>query len=727
MIHLLRAVVLTVLVSFLPVQPAQAASGSAAGSASGQTFPEPPGLESKVQFWTKIYSEYTTHHAVVHDANNVDIVYEVVYLGEKRLSRRSRDRKLEKIKSKYRKILRSLAKTRDPSKLKGEARRIYDLVGGDFRRAARNIRVQLGQKNQFEQGLARSGLYLDRIHEILSSHGLPKELAALPHVESSFHLGAYSSAGAAGIWQFTRGTGRLFMRVGYDVDERRDPFFSTQAAAKLLKMNYDNLQSWPLAITAYNHGLEGMRRAKRRHGDDIVEIIKNYKGRTFGFASRNFYAEFLAALRVVQNQDKYFPGLVKAAPLSRASIEFDHYIHINSVKKHFNLSRDEIAEWNPSLRPPVLNGEKRIPKGYKFHAPGDRFDDLKLHYARISDAERFDRQVRSKWYTVRRGDTLSRVARRFRTRVSTLKALNNIGRDNRIYVGRVLRLPGAGKTPAMQVVKLHAPDKAWKTVGTKTYKVRKNDNLTVISRRFNTRPSELIKLNRLKYPDRLRLGQVLKVPERVAVDEPVVVAAAVEEKKGAPAARGVASAFKADSIKPAKPAEVKVRLASLDTTYRLNTNRPAFFPVAFRSEKQKQSKIGEITVDFDETLSHYADWAGVSLSKMRRINKLRRGASISVNRKIKIPFTRVDPESFEEKRQEFHKAIQEDFFSNYNVSKLVVREVDRGETIWELCNDMYFIPFWLLSSYNPDKNIHALGVGESIVIPIIVPVKSTNT
>ena len=179
--------------------------------------------------------------------------------------------------------------------------------------------------------------------------------------------------------------------------------------------------------------------------------------------------------------------------------------------------------------------------------------------------------------------------------------------------------------------------------------------------------------------------------------------------------------------KPSKAAGVKVQLASLDTTYRMNTNRPAFLPVAFRNEAQKQSKIGEITVDFDETLSHYADWAGVSLSQMRKVNKLRRRSSIAVNRKIKIPFTRTDTENFEEKRQEFHKAIQEDFFSNFSVSKLVVREVEQGETIWELCNDMYFIPFWLLSSYNPDKNIHALAVGESIVIPIIVPVKSTDT
>ena len=140
----------------------------------------------------------------------------------------------------------------------------------------------------------------------MRKYNLPEELSVLPHVESSFQLRAYSSAGAAGIWQFTRGTGRLFMRVGYDVDERRDPILATYGAAKLLKKNYEVVGSWPLAITAYNHGLRGMQRAKKRHGTNIVKIIENYRSRTFGFASRNFYPEFLAALHVVKNQNKWF-------------------------------------------------------------------------------------------------------------------------------------------------------------------------------------------------------------------------------------------------------------------------------------------------------------------------------------------------------------------------------------------------------------------------------------
>ena len=201
---------------------------------------------------------------VVHDIKNLDIVYEVVYLGEKPLSRKARERKLKKTKKKYRNILRKIAKTKNKAKLTGEEKRVFALVKKDFYKASRNIRAQLGQKDRFREGIERSGLYNIKIKRIFEKFNLPEALSVLPHVESSFQIGAYSSAGAAGIWQFTRGTGRLFMRVGYDVDERRDPILATYGAAKLLKKNFESVGSWPLAITAYNHGLQGIKRAKNR-------------------------------------------------------------------------------------------------------------------------------------------------------------------------------------------------------------------------------------------------------------------------------------------------------------------------------------------------------------------------------------------------------------------------------------------------------------------------------
>ena len=355
---------------------------------------------------------------------NLGIVYEVVYLGNKPLSRRVKERKLDKKRTKYKKILKRIAKTKNKSSLKGEDLRIYKLVQKDFRKASRRIRVQYGLKDRFKTGIESSGLYMNEIIRILKINKLPEELRVLPHVESSFQLGAYSSAGAAGIWQFTRGTGRLFMRVGYDVDERRDPILASHGAAKLLKKNFEVVKSWPLAITAYNHGLQGIKRAQKRHGSDIVKIVKNYKSRTFGFASRNFYAEFLAALHVVQNQNKYFPNLSIKNPLQRVSMRLPNYIDVNTAMKYFEMTRKEIAESNPSLRRPVLNGEKRIPKGYIFQAPERKFNNLQAQYKKIPQRALYSGQLRSKWYTVRRGDTLSGVAIRFGTSVRSLKLYN---------------------------------------------------------------------------------------------------------------------------------------------------------------------------------------------------------------------------------------------------------------------------------------------------------------
>ena len=324
-------------------------------------FTVPVALESRVNFWKKVYTQHSTKHAIIHDQDNLDIIYDVVYLGEKSLSSRSRHRKLKPHIRKFKTILRKLSRIKNRVNLTPEEERILRLVKSNFVKASRNIRSQLGQKDRFEEGLRKSGLYMKEIKRIFKEVGVPEELSILPHVESSFQLGAYSSAGAAGIWQFTRSTGRRYMEVGYEVDERRDPIIAAYAAAKLLKFNYEQLDSWPLAITAYNHGANGMRRAKKRHGDDIVKVIDNYRSRTFGFDSKNFFSEFMAALEVSRNPQQYFPGVVMYEPVEFSEIPIEDYVHISTLEKHFEVSREKIAEYNPSLRLPVISGKKRIP------------------------------------------------------------------------------------------------------------------------------------------------------------------------------------------------------------------------------------------------------------------------------------------------------------------------------------------------------------------------------
>jgi membrane-bound lytic murein transglycosylase D len=147
-------------------------------------------------------------------------------------------------------------------------------------------------------------------------------------------------------------------------------FTAAHAAARLLKDNHNRLGSWPLAITAYNHGAAGMQRARDAHGD-YPKIFTSYKGRTFKFASRNFYSEFLAARRVASDYRRYFGELALAAPRQSRSVSLDGYAALTDLCRHFEVSPKVVRTMNPALRPPVFNGQKYIPKGYVLNLPGD--------------------------------------------------------------------------------------------------------------------------------------------------------------------------------------------------------------------------------------------------------------------------------------------------------------------------------------------------------------------
>ncbi len=680
-------------------------------SIADEHFSVLPKLKTRVEFWKRVYTHYTTDQAIIHDQNHLDVIYQVVHLPSN-LSQRQKDKRIELVKRKYRNILRSLSRkvTVKSSLLTSEEKRLRKLVKGNIYRSSRNIRVQIGQRDRFREGLKRSGRYMKKIREIFQNHNLPLALTVLPHVESSFQLSAYSSAGAAGIWQFTRSTGRRFLKIGYAVDERLDPIFATDAAARLLKFNYQSLHSWPLAITAYNHGLQGMKRAKRRYGDSIEKIIKNYQSRTFGFASQNFYCEFLAALDVVRNKERYFPNLKMELPIKKASVKFGEYMDIQTAMTYFHMNREEIRQYNPALRQPVINGNKRIPKGFTFQIPGRKKNEVRKLYKQIPSIKRFKNQKASKWYRVQRGDTLSEVAMRFRTSVSTLKGLNHIGRRNLIYPGQVLQLPG-GKSRSYQLAQANFDSASFSDASNMVYKVRRHDNLSKIARQYRMDPLILAAYNHIQNPDNLYPGQLLKIPQIKQKSKSSIKI--VKHTKGliikstqAPIEKKVSGKIGIKLVKAEIPNTIK--------------KRPAFLPVVFDSEGKHPIKIGTISVDFDETLSHYADWAKLSLREIRKINRYRRNQAIHVNDKIKVPFYRVSPEIFEEKREEYHKAIQEDFFNNYQIRKTVVRKIKKGETIWDICNNIYSLPFWLLNMYNPDQDINSLDIDEPIIIPIVI-------
>ena len=391
--------------------------------ADGELFPVYPVIEPNIAFWTRIYARYSTSQAVVHDSLHLDTVYEVIDLkpvdqaGARKINRKRMKQASRRIAD----ILKRLAA--DPQAADADCRRVAALFGseadaGTFARARRRVRCQIGQRDRFRAGVIRSGAYLDRMRAILRSNGVPEDLAYLPHVESSFNAHAYSKFGAAGMWQFTRSTGKRFLTVDYVLDERRDPIAATRAAAKLLRENYEKLGSWPFAITAYNHGAAGMRRAKARHGG-YPKIFTSYKGRTFKFASRNFYSEFLAARRVASNYRHYFGDITLETPRSTQPVKIAGFAAFDDLCRHFQVSTKVARTMNPALRPPVFSGQKYVPEGYVFNLPSSSPSGIAMLAKAPADLFKTAQKL-SRFYTVRRGDTAGKIARMHRVTLNDL-------------------------------------------------------------------------------------------------------------------------------------------------------------------------------------------------------------------------------------------------------------------------------------------------------------------
>lgn len=417
-------------------------SGTANAVPHKNYFPLFSSIKANVAFWEKIYSTYSGNTVVIHDRKDLSIIYEVVPLLDSVLpgSRRLNRIYIKGIKKKYSTILNKLATGTLPES--AEERRVLALFPSPrdnttLRSAADNIRTQNGLKERFMDGVVRSGIYMPAIKKILTSYDLPEDLAYLPHVESSFNLQAHSKSGAAGIWQFTRATGDNYLKIDHIVDERRDPLAATHAAAQYLKHGFTKLGSWPLAVTGYNYGHAGMLRALKKHGN-YEEIFRHYNQGHFKFASRNFYAEFLAARNVAKALENN-PSITRYTPDSITTLRLSGFAAVQDISSHFRLSNHELRLLNPALRQSVWHGEKYIPKGYTLRLPGT--SEISALAQTLPRTSLKNHQKRSLLYTVKHGDTAGGIALRFDIPLKRLSKTNNLSDNALVYVGQTLRIP----------------------------------------------------------------------------------------------------------------------------------------------------------------------------------------------------------------------------------------------------------------------------------------------
>jgi membrane-bound lytic murein transglycosylase D len=648
----------------------------------------------------------------------------------------------------------------------GTPRRLLEATDG--------IRFQLGQADRFLEGLVRAGAWEAHIAEVFANQGLPHQLAVLPHVESSFNPAAYSKVGAAGLWQFMRSTGRRYMRIDNSVDDRLDPFRSTEAAAQLLSYNYRLLGTWPLALTAYNHGAAGMRRARDSLGtDDIEKIVRTYKSPTFGFASRNFYVSFLAALEIDSNPEKYFPAFKPMPELKFREVTMPSFAPIAAIQRALKVSLDDLRQLNPALRPLVWSGARHVPKGYKLRLPYDgQAWTSDLLAARLSPSDQFANQPEERRYRVRRGDTLSAIAAKYGVTTAALADMNGLRSSARLRAGRSLLVPpGASITvAAAQAAGTAAPKSAQagsvEATPTDTYIVRRGDSIEEIAKRTGLAQADLLKMNGLKNPNYIYEGQKLLIASAAPAPGSATPPAAAASPPVAAATPPPASATTPPPSRPASPAPTPARPAATPTkpVVVASTTPDGGVPADEAKRESEEDveaveKVGQtaaraepvsaaqaealgpalgpaietpqtadptdysvgadntIVVVAEETLGHYADWLGITAQHLRNINKMKFGRPVIVGRKLKLDFSKVKAEKFEATRKEYHRTLQATYFAEHRILGTEVYIVRRGDSLWTVTQRYDGLPMWLLQQYNPDFDFSDMRAGMEIVVP----------
>jgi len=719
------------------------ALASPAPAQRAEPFPEPAALAPAVGFWVRVYTEATTDGGFLHDARLLDVVYEHLrFEGE--TNRRTRERIVDRHKAEWREVLEHLADGGAPrDEHEQQIVRLFGSALGrdprpsDYREAKSEIRFQLGQRDKFREGLVRSGAYEDEMRDVFRALGMPDDLALLPHVESSFNVRAYSKYGAAGVWQFMRGTGRRFMKVDYVVDERLDPITATRAAARLLRENHAILGSWPLALTAYNHGAGGMARAVRNLGTDrIDEIVLRYDSRSFGFASRNFYAQFLAARKVLQSYESYFGPVRRDQPHRVDVVALPFYADVTDLQEKLGVSAQQIADLNPALRPPVFRSGKRVPRGYALRLPaGTVTGDASAWLAAVPAEMRHPEQHESRYYTVRRGDTLSAIASQHRTGVPTLVAQNDLGPRQRIYPGQVLQLPERGASAPKRV---EPPVEMVRTAQAETVAPAAEMDAKPEPASPVTPPASELAIASPKSLEAAPLEPEGGAPPVEPESEPIAaleipgspptsVAAETEAEPDTEADSGVESdaPFSSEDLAAPEPVlpptapmaskPLQLALAEPAVTHAEEVTA-AGAPAGSPFQRVDRERV---IVDDDETLGHFADWLEVSPQRLRNLNRLKPRQAIHVGQTLRLDFTKVPSEKFLERRLEYHKAIEEDFFGAFRVTGTVEHSLRSGDTLWVLSHKLYGVPTWLIHRYNPDIDFAKLVPGVKLQIPVV--------
>ncbi len=354
----------------------------------------------------------------------------------------------------------------------------------------------------FEKWVKRSGQYRMTTLKILKEEGMPLELVNLALIESGFNPNAYSRAHAVGMWQFIRSTARLYgMRVDWWVDERRDPVRSTRAASRYLRDLYTAFGDWELALAAYNTGQRGVERAmKRSRSDDFWELRLPRE-------TRDYVPKFMAACIIMRSPGAYDFDFEYDPPIEFEEIKVAPKTSLAVIARCAGAGTEAIAAMNPHLiRECAPDGSSpygvRIPRG--------TLEACRTNLAAVPEDERIAKSYANPYmkHTVRRGESLSVIARKYGTSVSAIAQANGIKNYHRIRAGQLLTIPYGGGVALPENPGVHV--------------VRRGETLTSVAHRYGLRVNDIAAWNDLRSRDLIYPGQKLIVAMGASAQPPPV-------------------------------------------------------------------------------------------------------------------------------------------------------------------------------------------------------------
>jgi membrane-bound lytic murein transglycosylase D len=381
---------------------------------------------------------------------------------------------------------------------------------------------QNGLHDVIGRGLARSGRYLPMIQSVFEEEGLPKDLAQVAMVESSFIPRARSPKAAAGIWQFIPSTGRDYgLTANASVDERNDPEKATRAAARYLTFLHDLFHDWYLAMAAYNAGEGKILRVMARTGfNDFWQIAASglIKPQT-----QNYVPAVIASALIARNPEHYGFAVEYDSPLDYDTVLLNRPVSLRSLAQAEGVSVDDLKALNPELRTEVTPGG---PGGYELKVPTGTQTAVLTAFSEAPTA----RPPSYRRYVARKGDTIASIARRFHVPASSVALANSLPEKAPVKKGRAVMVPRP--EPVRVAVKSKKPSAATKTqiaqaktapakpaapastVAAKSYKVRGGDTLYRIAVKHRTTVAQLLAFNSFTVAPILKPGDTLKIPAK---------------------------------------------------------------------------------------------------------------------------------------------------------------------------------------------------------------------